>query len=220
MTLQSLPGGVYRLVLNLDWLAPASHMSNSSELLNAHAGREAVKPSRIALEDVMRAFRFLNLAILLMLVASSTALYAQDDKPQEDNSTRQVEPKPQPKQEAKPQDEAKPLHQDEAKPSKQDQQEDKQKQKQAHAQPAGKSAHIPDDKFQAHFGRSHTFTAKKVIVAGRPQFQYSGYSFALVDAWPGDWAYTDNCYIDYVDGDYFLFDLLHPGVRIAVFVVM
>jgi len=42
----------------------------------------------------------------------------------------------------------------------------------------------------------------------------------LVDAWPVDWAYTDDCYIDYVDGEYFLFDLLHPGIRVAVFVVM
>jgi len=26
--------------------------------------------------------------------------------------------------------------------------------------------------------------------------------------------------VDYIDGEYFLFDLLHPGVRIALFVVM
>jgi hypothetical protein len=59
-----------------------------------------------------------------------------------------------------------------------------------------------------------------VIVQGQPQFQYSGYNFQLVDAWPEGWEYTDDCYIDYLDGEYFLFDLLHPGVRIAVFVVM
>jgi hypothetical protein len=58
------------------------------------------------------------------------------------------------------------------------------------------------------------------VVEGQPRFQYSGYWFALVDAWPADWAYTDDCYIDYVDGEYFLFDLLHPGIRVAVFVVM
>ncbi len=80
--------------------------------------------------------------------------------------------------------------------------------------------HIPDDKFRAHFGRGHTFTARTVIVQGQPQFQYGGYSFQLVDAWPVGWAYTDECYIDYIDGEYFLFDLLHPGVRVAVFVVM
>jgi hypothetical protein len=61
---------------------------------------------------------------------------------------------------------------------------------------------------------------RPVIVEGQPRFQYGGYSFALVDAWPADWTYTDDCYIDYIDGEYFLFDLRHPGMRIALFVVM
>jgi len=59
-----------------------------------------------------------------------------------------------------------------------------------------------------------------VIVSGQPQFQYGGYSFELIDAWPADWDYNDDFYIDYIDGDYYLIDLLHPGIRIAVFVVM
>jgi len=88
------------------------------------------------------------------------------------------------------------------------------------SRPAGKGGHIPDDKFRAHFGHGHHFRAQGVIVQGQPQFQYGGYTFELVDAWPGDWAYTDDCYIDYIDGEYFLFDLLHPGVRVALFVVM
>ena len=171
----------------------------------------------------MRVFRCLNLAILSALLGCSALVYAQDDKPQEDKPPRQEEPKAQPKQ-----DEVKPAHQDEAKPSKQEkQQEDKkqddkqmQKEQAGQARPEGKSAHIPDDKFRAHFGHSHTFTAKTVIVEGRPQFQYGGYSFELVDAWPSDWAYTDDCYIDYIDGQYYLIDLLHPGIRLAVFVVM
>ncbi len=181
----------------------------------------------------MRAFRFLNSAILSALVGCSALVYAQDDKPQDNKPTQQEEPKAQPRQdETKPLDEAKP-HPDEAKPSKQDKQDQKQEQERSHgkmkraeqeqagnARPAGKGGHIPDDKFRAHFGRSHTFSARTVIVQGQPQFMYGGYSFQLVDAWPGGWAYTDECYIDYIDGEYFLFDLLHPGVRVAVFVVM
>ncbi len=178
----------------------------------------------------MKVLRFLNLAILSALVGGSALVYAQEDKPRDNKPTQQEEPKVQPKQdEIKPQSEAKP-HQDEAKPSKQDKQEEKQDQKQekegypkqqaGKAAPASKGSHIPDDKFRAHFGRSHTFTAKTVIVQGQPQFQYGGYSFQLVDVWPADWVYTDECYIDYIDGEYFLFDLLHPGVRVAVFVVM
>jgi hypothetical protein len=168
---------------------------------------------------LMRAFRFSVVVILSMLVGCSALVYAQDDKSQEEKP-RQEEAKPEPKQ-------------DEAKPPKPEKQEEKQKQEQkdshgqvkseqqaGHARPAGKGGHIPDDKFRAHFGRAHTFTAKTVIVSNQRQFQYSGYTFEFVDPWPQGWAYTDECYIDYIDGEYFLFDLLHPGVRIVVFVVM
>lgn len=89
----------------------------------------------------------------------------------------------------------------------------------AHSHPAGKGGHIPDDKFRSHFGKSHTFhPSRPTIVNNQPTFVYGGYSFVMVDPWPAEWAYTDDCYIDYVDGEYFLFDLLHPGVRIALFV--
>lgn len=181
----------------------------------------------------MRAFRFAVVTILSILVGYSALVYAQDEKPQPDKP-RQEDAQPK-------QDEAKPPHQDEAKPPKPEKQEEKQQQRQeqresqgqvkpneqAHPErsaengrPAGKGGHIPDDKFRAHFGRSHSFAARTVIVSGQPQFQYSGYTFELVNAWPQDWAYTDDCYIDYIDGEYFLFDLLHPGVRIAVVVMM
>jgi hypothetical protein len=91
-----------------------------------------------------------------------------------------------------------------------------------HGQPAGgQSGHIPDKDFKAHFGRQHTVVIHQpVIVEGQPRFQYAGYWFVISDPWPAGWAYTDSCYIDYVDGEYFLFDLLHPGVRIALFVVV
>jgi hypothetical protein len=184
---------------------------------------------------LMRALRILNLAILSVLVGSAALVYAQDEK-QEEKPARQEEAKPQPKQ-----DEAKPSRQDEVKPSKQEKQMEKQEQKRGHEQSgdqakpekqehpqmqadherrAGKGGHIPDDKFRAHFGQGHHFNARTVIVQGQPQFQYSGYTFEFVDAWPVGWAYTDDCYIDYIDGEYFLFDLFHPGVRIALFVVM
>lgn len=192
----------------------------------------------------MRAFRVLSFLIVSVFLGASALLYAQDERQQEDKP-KQEEPKKQ--DETKKQDEAKPSHQqDEMKPSKQDKQEQKmQKEDQkkqdeqmrkgqepqgnerrghegqaGNAHPGGKGGHIPDDKFRSHFGRGHSFRAQGVIVSGQPQFSYSGYTFELVDAWPAEWAYTDDCYIDYIDGEYFLFDLFHPGVRIAVFVVM
>ena len=79
---------------------------------------------------------------------------------------------------------------------------------------------IDDEHFRAHFGHDHHFAIKHVtIVGGRPHFAYGGYNFEIVDAWPHGWAYTDNCYIDFVDGGYFLFNLRHPGVRISVTVL-
>jgi DNA mismatch repair ATPase MutL len=190
----------------------------------------------------MRAFKFLNLAILSALVATSAALYAQDekqqeDKPKQEEPKRQEEPKKQ--EEAKPagrQDEMKAPKQEEAKPSKQEKNDQKEMEKQqrnemktdrqeaapqGHARPAGKSVHIPDQKFHAQFGRSHTFhPSRPVVVQGGQQgIVYGGYSFVFVDAWPAEWSYDDDCYVDYVDGEYFVFDVLHPGVRIALFVV-
>jgi outer membrane biosynthesis protein TonB len=153
------------------------------------------------------------------------------------NPQDEKQPARQESQENKKQDEAKPANpQDEKQPARQENQEKRtqpqdEKQAQSHenmergqqaanAGPAGKGGRIPDDKFRAHFGRPHAFRAQTVIVASQPRFSYSGYTFELVDAWPSDWAYTDDCYIDYIDGEYFLFDLLHPGVRIALIVVL
>jgi hypothetical protein len=84
-----------------------------------------------------------------------------------------------------------------------------------------RGGHIPDDKFRGSFGREHHFVIHQATtVQGQPGFEYGGYSFILADGWPAGWAYTDDCYVDYIDGEYFLFDLLHPGVRIALIVVM
>jgi hypothetical protein len=79
---------------------------------------------------------------------------------------------------------------------------------------------IDDEHFRAHFGRDHHFAIRHVeIVEGRPHFAYGGYNFEIAQPWPAGWAYTDDCYIDFVDGGYYIFDLRHPGVRVAVTVL-
>lgn len=79
---------------------------------------------------------------------------------------------------------------------------------------------IDDAHFRQHFGHDHHFAIRHVtIVGGRPHFAYGGYNFEIAQPWPGGWSYNDNCYIDFVDGGYFLFDLRHPGVRVAVTVL-
>lgn len=79
---------------------------------------------------------------------------------------------------------------------------------------------IPDDQFRSHFGREHHFHVdrSRIVNVSQPVVVYGGYSWQLVDTWPADWSYDDDCYIDDIDGEYFLYDVLHPGIRIAVFI--
>ncbi len=79
---------------------------------------------------------------------------------------------------------------------------------------------IEDEHFRAHFGHEHHFAVRHVeVVEGRPRFEYSGYRFEIAQPWPVGWAYTDDVYIDFVDGGYYMFNLRHPGVRVAVTVL-
>ncbi len=85
----------------------------------------------------------------------------------------------------------------------------------------GQGRRIPDKDFHAHFGQPHRFAVGRLqTYQGRPSFAYSGYTFVLVQAWPAGWVYdSDDCYIDYIDGDYWLFNVLYPGVRVELFIV-
>lgn len=186
-------------------------------------------------------FTMAGVAVLSMLIGVPTLVRAQEDEKPPKQEEPKAEPKAEPRAEPRQQDE-KPQKQDEVKPPKHEdkQQRPEQAQEPEHpqqperqqqpghpqynneARPAnGRGGHIPDDQFRAHFGRQHTVVIRQpVVVEGQPRFQYGGYWFVISDPWPADWAYTDQCYVDYIDGEYFLFDLLHPGVRIALFVVM
>ena len=80
---------------------------------------------------------------------------------------------------------------------------------------------IPDDRFRAHFGRDHGFRINRfTMVAGHRRFRYGGYWFGLFDPWPVGWYYTDEVYVDYYDGGYYLYNRRHPGIRISINVVV
>jgi DNA mismatch repair ATPase MutL len=109
------------------------------------------------------------------------------------------------------------------------QQQDEQKQQQRQQQQVAKQQHnddrdqhadrghgrIPDDRFRASFGREHHFRVEHV---DNRRFQYGGYWFTFNEGWPVGWAYTDDFYIDFIDGQYYLIDLSHPGVQLLLVV--
>jgi hypothetical protein len=91
-------------------------------------------------------------------------------------------------------------------------------------QAAGAHGRISDNDYKAHFGRPHSFTVRQVvtttrIVPNQTQFVYGGYTFIFLAPWPSEWVLTDDCYIDYVDGEYVLIDVAHPGMQITLEIV-
>ena len=186
----------------------------------------------------MRASSWLNLIVMCLLIACSALIYAQEPRQEENRAPRQQEPRTaEPRQpEARPernaprQDEARPPRQDRQEQNRQEQRREDQRSRdqmrpapergQGHQRPAGRSAHIPEDRFRQQFGRSHSFAVRPVVISGGQQgFIYSGYTFVFLDPWPEDWAYDDGYYVDDMDGDYYLYDLMHPGMRVALFVM-
>jgi hypothetical protein len=83
------------------------------------------------------------------------------------------------------------------------------------------SGRIPDQRFRSNFGREHRFRINEpVLVGGYSRFQYGGYWFGFVEPWPAGWYYTDDVYIDYVDGGYYMYDPYYPGARFSISVVI
>ena len=168
----------------------------------------------------------LTAGILAVLLISGATAKAQDNrdeaKPQQEEPKKD-EAKPQQKEEPrdmKPQHEEAPARSQEAKPEKNEKQERVQQGHVQESHAAQRGQKIPDEKFRSSFGRQHTFHVQKtVIVEGQPRFQYGGYWFQLATPWPDGWAYTDDCYLDFIDGEYVLIDLLHPGAQIVVVVI-
>jgi len=79
---------------------------------------------------------------------------------------------------------------------------------------------ISDRDYQANFGRQHGFRmGKPVLINGYSRFHYGGYSFGFMQPWPAQWLYSDDVYILFVDDGYYLYNPVHPGVRVAISVV-
>jgi hypothetical protein len=86
---------------------------------------------------------------------------------------------------------------------------------------ARSNSRIPDARFRSNFGSGHEFRiGTPELVGGYSRFQYGGYSFGFIQPWPIGWYYTDDVYVDYIDGEYFLLNPYYPGVRVGIDVIL
>jgi len=88
--------------------------------------------------------------------------------------------------------------------------------------------YIPQATFSLSFGSQHFFRLGGLpsMYMGYPRFSYGGFSFLLVDPWPGDWDENwyadDDVYVDYDynDGGYYLYNRRYPQERLAITIVL
>jgi hemolysin activation/secretion protein len=191
----------------------------------------------------MKMTRVLSTAMLFVLPGAIATLYAQEheEKPAEHQqqakpAQKQQEAKPAQKQEAQHKPAAKPAQQhaastEKAKPAEKSQHAARTPQaKPAQQKAAGHQEQasrggtagrghgsIPEARYNASFGSSHTFHVNQSeFSGGSGRFQYGGYWFNAVNPWPVGWLYTDAVYVAYLNGGYFLCNPFHPGVYISI----
>ena len=161
------------------------------------------------------------LSLLLALVAPAWA-QEQHEEEQKDRPAQQEEQKAQPerstKQAEKPgaqqEKNAKPEEKNAKPEEKRAQQHTTQAQPEKQAKQAG-GGRIPADRYKAKFGEQHRFRVSQGEYRNH-RFQYGGYSFQFVDAWPSNWLYTQDVYVVEINGVYYLCNPLYPGVNIAL----
>ena len=174
----------------------------------------------------MKLVGVISTAVLSLTFGAAAPVYAQQDQhdQQEEQKVRpaQDEKKAQPDKPVKPEEKGAQQPEKNAKPeernAKQPQTEGKAGEP---AQRAGgnKNGRIPDDRYKANFGSGHTFHVSQGDYGNR-RFQYGGYSFGFVGAWPTNWLYTQNVYVIEIDGVYYLCNPTYPGVNIELSVTL
>ena len=164
----------------------------------------------------MKRVGYISTAVLSLTLIAAVPAFAQEEqhdqqqeqKAKPDQNEKQTQPDKSARQEEKPAT----RQEENAKPEEQNaKQEDKNAQQNQHA--AGNR--IPADKFKANFGQQHTFHVSQADYSNH-RFQYGGYSFGFVDAWPSNWLYTQNVYVVEISGMYYLCNPMYPGVNIAL----
>jgi len=180
----------------------------------------------------MRLTTILSSALLILLPGVIVPASAQEHEQQKQPEQKQEKTKPAPSQkqekpakrtqQAQRPKKAKPTQPPQQRAARQQkaapartQQRGQEQQRAGRSEPAAGHGSIPEARFRASFGSSHTFHVNRAAF-GSGRFQYGGYWFNAAGAWPVGWLYTDNVYVDYLNGGYFLCNPLHPGVYISI----
>jgi len=180
----------------------------------------------------MKLVGVISTAVLSLTLGIAAPAYAQQEQrdqqeEQKAKPAQQEEKKVQPaaKQEEKPAAQQEKNTKPEEKNAQQQDKNAKPEEKNAQqhtqqAQPGKQAQHaaggrIPDDRFKANFGREHTFHVSQGDYSNH-RFQYGGYWFGFVDAWPSNWLYTQDVFVVEINGVYYLCNPMYPGVNIAL----
>ena len=191
---------------------------------------------------LMKHQRVICTAVLLLLLATTIPAFAQKGEEEEGGgkpAAAQHEQKAQPKQhaqKAEPKEHAQKAapkeHAQKAEPN----QRAQKTQSQTRAQQSrsngsqqtrtvasnrggggGQYGRISNVNYNAHFGENHSFhMGRPEMVGGYNRFHYGGYWFGFNEGWPMGWEYGDNCYVVFLDGGYYMYDLRHPGLHITL----
>jgi len=170
----------------------------------------------------MKLLSVIGTAGLFLLLGSGVAAQERpegDAKPEakpEGKAEAKPEARTEGKSEAKP--EAKPEAKAEGRSGKQDEKPaEKQQQAKNNGGKSGGGAHgrITEAHYSASFGSGHHFHVNQGDYNNH-RFAYGGYSFGFIDPWPVGWYYTDDVYVVYEDGGYYMYDVVHPGIHISV----
>jgi hypothetical protein len=81
----------------------------------------------------------------------------------------------------------------------------------------GNGAHgrISEAHYSASFGSGHSFHVNRGDY-DRHRFAYGGYNFGFGAPWPVGWGYDDDGYVVYDGGGYYMYDRIHPGLRLSI----
>jgi hypothetical protein len=158
----------------------------------------------------MKAIGITSTCVIALLLAVAAPVWAQEHEQEQKEPAKQEEKKAQPE---KSRQESQPAAKQE-KPAKPEEKRAEQAQPGKQGQQA-RGGRIPDDRFKANFGKQHTFHVSAGDYRGR-RFQYGGYSFGFVDAWPSNWLYTQNVYVIEINGVYYLCNPSYPGVNLTL----